>query len=187
MHVVFVLNIFLLSFLFQSTLSQYITVGGVRPDLILLLACLSGLFYGRHRGLVLGALAGALQDCLSGGLFGLNTLSKSLVGFATGVLQQHVGVHHRLAQMVVVGLMTALDGLLTLSLVSMYRERALLVSHVLLILSYQMAYNALLAAPYFALLSRLARRYLPAGGYADLPAASSGLRGWLNRTSFRFR
>ncbi|MFQ6672239.1 MAG: rod shape-determining protein MreD [Candidatus Tectimicrobiota bacterium] len=185
MTVVFLLNLFLISFLLQSTLLHYTAVRGVRPDLILLLACLVGLFFGRQRGLVLGALAGLLQDCLSGGLFGLNTLSKALVGFTTGVLQHHVGLHHRLLQALVVALLSAFDGLLTISLVKLFHGSGPLVQPTVVLLLYQTVYNGLVAIPYFAVLSRVAWRYLPSGGFAELPAGSPGLRHLLKRTSYR--
>ena len=53
------------------------------------------------------------------------------------------------------------------------------------LLVYQTLYNGLLAVPYFAVLSRVARRYLPSGGFADIPAAPSGLRQLLQRTRYR--
>lgn len=187
MYAVFLLNLFLLSFLLQSTLLERLAVAGVKPDLILLLACLLGLFFGRHKGLMLGGLAGLIQDALSGSLFGLNALCKALVGFIGGTLQRHIGVQHRALQMLVVALLTAFDGLLTLVLVSLYRESGPPFRPTVQILAIQMAYNGLLAAPYFALLTRAARRYLPAVGYVDLPAASSGIRSWLQRTSRKFR
>lgn len=186
MSIVFLLNLFLLSFLLQSTLMQYATVAGVRPDLVLLLACLGGLFFGRRNGLLLGALAGLLQDCLSGALFGLNTLSKALVGFATGVLQQHVGMHHRLLQMVLVALLTLFDGILTLGLVTFFYGSGPSLRYMVVLITFQAIYNGLAAAPYFALLGRVARRYLPPGGFTDLPAAPPGLRQLLQRNGRRF-
>jgi hypothetical protein len=53
------------------------------------------------------------------------------------------------------------------------------------LLAAQMLYNGLFAAPYFAVLTRVARRYTPPGGYTDLPAASPGLRSWFRRTSYK--
>ncbi len=187
MNAVFLLNLFLLSFLLQSTLVQYFTVAGVQPDLVLLLACLVGLFFGRHRGLLLGGLAGLIQDALSGSLLGLNALCKALVGFTSGVLQQNIGVHHRFLQMAVVGVMTAFDGLLTVGLVSLFRDTGLPIRPWVSLLALQVAYNSLVAAPYFALLIRVARRYLPTSVYANMTAASVGARTWLQRGSFRLR
>jgi hypothetical protein len=89
--------------------------------------------------------------------------------------------------MLVVALLTAFDGLLTLGLVSLYRDSGPLLAPTVKILALQMVYNGLFAAPYFALLTRAARRYLPPGGYTDLPTASAGLRNWLQRTSYKLR
>jgi rod shape-determining protein MreD len=174
--VVFLLNLFLFSFLFQSTLAPYVTISSVRPDLILLLACVGGLFYGRQRGLLLGALAGFLQDGLSGGLFGLNILTKALVGFSTGALRRHVGLHHRTLQALLVALLTAFDGLLTLVLVRFFYGGEGLVMPTVVLMVYQTLYNGLLAVPYFAVMIRVAHRYLPSGGFPYASAGPSGLR-----------
>ena len=187
MSVVFILNLFILSFLLQSTLLKYATVAGVRPDLIILLACLAGLFFGRRPGLLLGALAGLIQDCLSGTPFGLNTLSKALVGFAAGVLQQHAGMHHRLLQMAMVALLTLFDATLTLGLVTFYHGGGPSLRPIAALIASQALFNALVAAPYFAALTRVARRYLPSGGFTDLPAAPPGLRQLLQRSTYRMR
>ncbi|MCZ6701264.1 MAG: rod shape-determining protein MreD [bacterium] len=185
MSAVFLINLFLISFLFQSTLMQYASFGGVRPDLILLLACLGGLFFGRQRGLTLGALAGLIQDCLSGGIFGLNTLSKSLIGFATGVLQRHVGFHHRLLQALLVALLTAFDALLTFGVARLFQGGELSLLRLTgALVAYQIVYNGFVAIPYFAVLSRLARRFLPTKGFTDLPAAPPGLRRLLQRKTY---
>ena len=70
--------VFLLSI--QTTFLRVIFPGNVVPDLILIVAVYSGIYLKKSRGIWLAALFGFLQDCLSGGLLGVNFLSKGLVG-----------------------------------------------------------------------------------------------------------
>jgi rod shape-determining protein MreD len=54
----------------------------VTPSLTLIFAVYCGIHFRGGRGTAMGFLIGLVQDGLSGGLLGINTLSKSLVAFA---------------------------------------------------------------------------------------------------------
>jgi len=110
-----------------------------------------------------------------------------LIGFATGVLQRHVGFHYRLLQALLVALLTVFDALLTFGVARLFHggESSLLRPTGALV-AYQIVYNGLVAVPYFAVLSRVARRYLPTRGFTDLPAAPPGLRRLLQRKTYRW-
>ena len=69
---------FLLSI--QTTFLRVIFPGNVAPDLILIVAVYSGIHLKKNTGIWLAILCGFLQDCLSGGLLGVNSLSKGLAG-----------------------------------------------------------------------------------------------------------
>jgi len=55
-------------------------VAGVTPDLILIVAVYCGIHSKKNSGIWLATLIGFFQDCLSGGLLGVNSLSKGLAG-----------------------------------------------------------------------------------------------------------
>ena len=71
----------------QHSLMADLRIGQVRPDLLLLVAVLSGIVGGSERGAVIGFLAGLLADLFLPAPMGLSALAFSLVGFATGGLQ----------------------------------------------------------------------------------------------------
>ncbi len=70
--------VFLLSI--QTTFLRVVFPGNIVPDLILIVAVYSGIHLKKSRGISLAVLIGFLQDCLSGGLLGVNFLSKGLAG-----------------------------------------------------------------------------------------------------------
>ncbi|MCF8720176.1 rod shape-determining protein MreD [Nitrospina gracilis] len=72
---------FLVLFTFQTTLLDVVSVGGVRPDLVLILAVYCAIILDGDAGVVMAVALGFFQDCLSGDLLGVNTLSKGLIGF----------------------------------------------------------------------------------------------------------
>ncbi len=75
---------------FQTTLLDLFSVYGVRPDLALILTVYCAIILEENPGIAVAFTIGFLQDCLSGGLLGVNTLSKSLIGFAFANLKNHL-------------------------------------------------------------------------------------------------
>ncbi len=71
----------------QHSLMADLRIGLVQPDLLLLVAVLSGLVGGSERGAVMGFLAGLLSDLFVPTPLGLSALTFSLIGFAAGGLQ----------------------------------------------------------------------------------------------------
>jgi rod shape-determining protein MreD len=67
-----------LSFFLQGRVS----VLGISPDLTVLLVYYAGIRYGETKGLLAGAVIGALEDSLSSSIIGPNLLSKGIIGFS---------------------------------------------------------------------------------------------------------
>ena len=80
--------VFLLSI--QTTFLRVIFPGNVVPDLILIAAVYSGIHLKKSKGIWLAALIGFFQDCLSGGLLGVNFLSKGLAGLFFCVIKDKI-------------------------------------------------------------------------------------------------
>lgn len=68
----------------QTTLLEHISIWGVKPDLCLVVTCLTGFLGGRARGLWLGLGLGFIQDIFSAGGIGLNLITKGIAGFVSG-------------------------------------------------------------------------------------------------------
>ena len=78
-YLIFVLVLFFL-FSIQTTLLGMFSLAGIVPDLILIVAVYCGIHSKKNSGIWLAVLIGFFQDCLSGGLLGVNSLSKGLAG-----------------------------------------------------------------------------------------------------------
>src|SRR3989454_2750456 len=68
----------------HATLAPALGIGGVTPDLPLIVVVLLALRRGPEFGCVAGFGAGLLQDAAGGGLIGVPALTKALIGFAIG-------------------------------------------------------------------------------------------------------
>jgi len=66
------------------TLMDFISVGGITPDLLIILSVWISLKEGQFKGVVAGFTAGLFFDIISLDVIGTNALSKTLVGFISG-------------------------------------------------------------------------------------------------------
>ena len=74
-------------FSIQTTWLQMFSVVGIIPDLALIWVVYCCVHCSRAMGIGSGIVMGILQDSLSGGLLGVNTLSKSFIGFFFATLK----------------------------------------------------------------------------------------------------
>ena len=82
----------ILIFSLQTTLLDLFSFGGVTPDLALILTVYCATLLRENGGIAMGFGLGFVQDCLSGGILGINTLSKSLIGFTFATLKSKLVV-----------------------------------------------------------------------------------------------
>ena len=76
--------ILLIAAVVQSAWLEDVLILGGRPDLVLLLVVTWSIIRGAHEGVVWGFVGGICCDLLSGGSFGLWTLSLTAVGLLAG-------------------------------------------------------------------------------------------------------
>lgn len=74
----------------QTTILDAISVGGIRPDLVLVAVGLVGFIMGPFEGLLLGFALGFVQDSFSAGQLGLNVVTKGLCGLLSGLTSRYV-------------------------------------------------------------------------------------------------
>ncbi|HWW88146.1 MAG TPA: rod shape-determining protein MreD [Vicinamibacterales bacterium] len=70
----------------QTTLTRFVFRGTFAPDLVLVVVVFVGLMWGPVAGLLAGTVAGLAQDALTSGVLGIGGLSKTIVGFLSGVI-----------------------------------------------------------------------------------------------------
>ncbi len=84
--------LFVFLFSIQTSLLSYFSIAGVTLDLALILTVYCGVLLKGNKGIWIGFAIGLTQDCLSGGLLGVNTLSKSVIGFTFSNLKDKLMV-----------------------------------------------------------------------------------------------
>ena len=94
----------------QTTFLEHFSIAGVTPDLALIFVVYCGIHFKGSRGIAMGFTVGLVQDCLSGGLLGVNTLSKSLISFFFSTLKDKIMVEGLLPIFLFIITASFLDG-----------------------------------------------------------------------------
>lgn len=128
----------------QSTVVAVAGIGGITPDVPLILTVLIALRYGSESGCLAGFVAGLLQDAAGGGLVGVQALTKGLAGFSMGLLVGRFWVSNPLVQVPGLVLLTVAEGLGRFLLLQMFHYPAALGDLMLHVILPQAFYNGLL-------------------------------------------
>lgn len=80
--------IIIISFVLQATVCQWISFGGIIPNVILIVTACYGFMVGEKYGLVIGFFCGLLSDVFFGTFIGLNALFFMYIGFFNGKFHQ---------------------------------------------------------------------------------------------------
>jgi rod shape-determining protein MreD len=145
----------------QTTLAG-LTVGGVRAvNLVLVVVVFAALAFGPVTGLLSGVAGGLIQDALAGGVIGLGSLAKTVVGFVVGVLGAQFIVSQPIPRFVMFAGATLLHELCYQGLSALVELRGMRFG--LAVVLTQAVVNAILGVLAFALVERgpglVQRRY----------------------------
>jgi rod shape-determining protein MreD len=168
-RVVLVVALFLIV---QNTLMLELRVGGVHPDIMILLPVMAGIAGGPTRGATMGFGAGLVADLLLPTPFGLSALVGCLVGFGVGVLTLAVDRSAVwLAPVVAAGASAVYEALYAV-LGSVIGQPQMLHVDLLRIIVVVSVTNAVLAVPAF----RLVTWALPAVSLEGVPTSALSTR-----------
>jgi rod shape-determining protein MreD len=100
----------------QTTLASLVIRGTAALDLVLIVVVYLALISGPVTGLLLGSVAGLIQDSLSSGIIGVGGLAKTVVGFVAGVLGSQFIVAAPLSRFIVFVMATVLHAAIFMGL-----------------------------------------------------------------------
>jgi len=146
-------------FILETVVIDLFTIGGIKPDFILIVSIYSGLCLNKNTAAGIGFAFGLVQDALSFKLMGINSLSKCLIGFSIGSLREKILSENLLVQYLFTFIATFLNGVIFLFILKGLLLMEIKVLNFLWSLLIQGIYNSLLAPPIFLLLNRIKRLY----------------------------
>jgi rod shape-determining protein MreD len=130
----------------QSSVVPSWSIGGVTPDLPLILTAFIALRRGPETGCLVGFASGLFQDAAGGGLLGVQALSRALAGFAMGLLPGRLWVGHPLVQIPGLMLLTIAEGFVRFGLLQLFHYPARLSELFVHVILPQSLYNGFVGA-----------------------------------------
>lgn len=88
--ILFYTVLFFVAVILQTTVLHFLQIGGVKPDLLLIIVILAAVMRGKRMGAGLGFIYGLLEDLLVGKYIGLQALTKMLTGYFIGRLERRI-------------------------------------------------------------------------------------------------
>ncbi len=82
--------VLVLALLVQLTVAPEISIGTVRPDVLLVVAVCWALFEGPGQGALFGFWGGLLEDVFSTAVLGVGAFAKTIIGYFSGELRQRI-------------------------------------------------------------------------------------------------
>jgi rod shape-determining protein MreD len=137
--------------LVQCTVVPVVGIGGIVPDVPVVLTVLLALRYGAEAGCLTGFALGLAQDAVAGGPLGLHALSKAVVGFIAGDVPRWGLVTRPIVPVALAMLATIGDGLVRFALLQLFHYPAPLGEIFTRVIVPQAGYNGILAAAALAL------------------------------------
>ncbi len=130
----------------QTSVAPALRIGGVSPDIPLILAVFLGLSRGAEVGCLSGFVMGLIQDAAAGGFVGAQALTKALAGFAAGQIAGRLWVSDPLVQVPGLVLLTFAEGLTRYCLLQFFHFPASFGDLMLYVVLPQALYNGALGA-----------------------------------------
>jgi rod shape-determining protein MreD len=130
----------------QASLVSMLAVNGTIPDLPLILTTFWALRRGPEMGCLAGFLAGTFQDAATGGLIGVQALTKALAGFGMGLAAGRLWAENPLVQVPALVVLTVVEGLARWALLQAFHYPAPLHAVLVDVVLPQALYNGVLGA-----------------------------------------
>lgn len=128
------------------TVGPALRIADVAPDIPLIVVVLLALRRGPEFGCGAGFVAGLLQDAATGGLLGVQALTKAVIGFVIGAAGGRLRVGQPLVQVPGLVILTIAEGLARFVLLQAFRFPAPFGDLMLYVVLPQALYNGFLGA-----------------------------------------
>ena len=149
----------ILVFAFQTSALPKILPSDTLPDLALLCAFYFGLKMKEQSGVALATLIGFFQDCLSGGILGINTLSKGITGFLAAFLKYIIPMNNVFPLGVCITIVSLLDGIIFYLITSLFAKREIVQDSLFHSLPTFIFMNLISASILFPIINKLSRKF----------------------------
>lgn len=119
MYWVIWIGIVILCLVIQTVYGDILTIGGIKPDFLLVIIIFFAFRYSAFEAGIMGFIAGILQDSLSGLILGTNAFTKLIIGLIVSSIKK-VYAENLISIIITIFVFTFLQSLLIFALQSIF-------------------------------------------------------------------
>ena len=147
--------VFLLIYILQSNFFNWFNIGGIMPNLFVVLVLFLGLFAGKRVGISLGIIFGIIIDILSSKTIGISAIMLGIIGFLGGYFDKNFSKDSRITIMIMVFGSTFLYEIGYYVITTIIQGNSLEILNFFKIVFIEMIYNTILTIILYPILIKL--------------------------------
>lgn len=159
-NILIILLTILAAFVIQSSVLPAIAIGGIKPNLMLIVVATYAFLLGDRSGILVGLICGLVQDIFFGPVLGFSSLLYAVIGYLCGKFKNLLYVEDLSFPLMMIGGSDFAYGFLAYVFLFLIRNRLYARFYILTIILPEMLYTMLLGVVVYPLLSLLYRKVL---------------------------
>ncbi len=152
---VYMALILLFSVILQMSLSNFIRIAYISPNVLIILVSASGFLIGKKSGILIGFFAGFFIDFLGSDLFGFSSIIFMMIGYISGNLKRLLFIDRYWISLIVIGVSDVFYGFCNFIFLFLLRGRINLFYYLKRIILSEAIYTVVIATILYPLLKSL--------------------------------
>ena len=148
-------------FVLQTTVFRHLPLGGVVPNILIMITAASGLMYGRKLGMFSGFVGGLMIDAMFNSVIGLTILIYSFIGYVNGMLNKLYFKERLYIPVITIVLSDLAYGVLYYVCRFMLRGRMDFMFYLIHVMIPEAVYTLIIGVPIYLLMRQIKEHFKP--------------------------
>lgn len=158
---IYLLLLNIVCFVLQTTVFRHLPLGGVVPNILIMITAASGLMYGRKLGMFSGFVGGLMIDAMFNSVIGLTILIYSFVGYVNGMLNKLYFKERLYIPVITIVLSDLAYGVLYYVCRFMLRGRMDFMFYLMHVMIPEAVYTLIIGVPIYLLMRQIKEHFKP--------------------------
>ena len=158
---IYLLLLNIVCFVLQTTVFRHLPLGGVVPNILIMITAASGLMYGRKLGMFSGFVGGLMIDAMFNSVIGLTILIYSFIGYVNGMLNKLYFKERLYIPVITIVLSDLAYGVLYYVCRFMLRGRMDFMFYLIHVMIPEAVYTLIIGVPIYLLMRQIKEHFKP--------------------------
>lgn len=158
---IYLLLLNIVCFVLQTTVFRHLPLGGVVPNILIMITAASGLMYGRKLGMFSGFVGGLMIDAMFNSVIGLTILIYSFIGYVNGMLNKLYFKERLYIPVITIVLSDLVYGVLYYVCRFMLRGRMDFMFYLMHVMIPEAVYTLIIGVPIYLLMRQIKEHFKP--------------------------